>query len=334
MKLDIKTFLLISPLVVLSSLSASNGVTPPETTSFYFEPAYFGPFDGTEPKSTFSLTYSYNNNTRFRKVYELLEGRYNGMIVTRGYTDYHTLIKGGTYNVNLDFYSESLTINPYIDITFSIIDDVTHTYLYDKAFTVYKKTPSTINTSSLEEKIVKTKESVFSLSAGKAYGETFDFVNTDDVFGNDEYYRFDISNLSIDYSSIKPFTYTEAYLFYYDFKDLFPYLQTFLTGKVVTINLNITEENGRLYFSFKNSYYVNPKTLEVSLTKYQGWILSKYCYLPLKRRNDMEGESFTLRIEGAGFNESTIRHELTYYSSINLFGNCSDSEYCIKGGNI
>ena len=335
MKINIKHILLISPFLVLFTSSFTAGITPPEDPTFVFEPALFGPYDGNEGEQTLSFSYSYMNNVSHTKVYELLEGHYGGQLMTRDYTDYHTLVKGGTYNINLTFYPFSFAVNSNMDIIFMIIDDYTHTILHEKNFTVDKKQPLNINTTGgLSEKVITSRKNLFSLTKGETYAETYDFTKTEDVFGNRNYYRLDISNIHISYSSVKPFDYGMARLYFYDTRNLFPSMYRDPSSGATSFYLDVIEEDGRLSFSFKDKYYVNPKTLEISSGYRPGWRRSSYCYLPLKRRKDLEGTKFYLHITGAGFNDSTITHQLTYYSSKNFFGNCVDSEYCIKGGNI
>ena len=97
MKFNIRHFLLISPFLVLSNSSFIGGIIPPEDLTFIFEPAYFGPYDGTEGETNISFSYKYTNNIPHTKVYELLVGLYDGRAFSTDYTDYHTLTKGGQY---------------------------------------------------------------------------------------------------------------------------------------------------------------------------------------------------------------------------------------------
>ena len=190
-----------------------------------------------------------------------------------------------------------------------------------------------MNPTTDDEKIYQTKDTIFCLTNGKTYHETFDFSLNYDVFANEEYYQLDISNQSFNYSCVKPFVYKTAELLYQDVNDIFPYLSKDRRG-YIHISLKLTQTNNRLQFSFNDLFWVNPHTLQISESKRLGFIRTNKVYLPLGKKDILEGSTFKIKVSEAGVNSSSIEYELTYYSSNNLFGYCENSDYCIKGGNI
>ena len=330
----VKSLLLISPILILFVSSSSKAIIPPSGPLLLFDNRYYGAFDGSEGEQTFVVSYTYNGNKDVEKVYEILEGRCNGERVTLSYTDYHSVTKGGLYTANLTFYPNAFNEYNTIDMFFAVISDKTASYLYSNSFILNKKTPMTIKPYIDDEVIYTSKKTIFSLTDSDQHSETFDFGFTADVFPNKNYYSLDISNFRIAYSSLTRFSYKTAYLIYYDTKNIFPRLAKGAQG-AVSFPLKIIEgKTHELLFSFNNSYYVNPHTLEISKLKKKGDVSADRIYLPIGRKDDIEGDRFYIKIEGAGANDSLIECELTYYSSNNLFGYCDDSDYCIKGGNI
>ena len=332
--MNVKSFVMISPIYILSLTSFSNIIIPPETPLILFDENHFGPFGGNDGEQTLSITYKYTGSKNMEKVYEILEGRYNGARVSENHTDYHTITKNGKYNANLIFYPTDFKEHETMDMLFQIISDKTHTVLYSNSFLMYRKEAMTIKPYLDNEVIYKSQKNIFSLSNSECLRESFNFTATDDVFANENYYNLDISNFKISYSSPLPFTYRSATLFYYDTKNIFPYLTKNKAG-AVSFPLSITESNkNKLLFSFSGTYYVNPHTLEIATTKRKGFVQANRCYLPIGKKDEIEGDKFYISIQKAGANGSNIECELTYYSSNNLFGYCDDSDYCIKGGNI
>ena len=89
--------------------------------------------------------------------------------------------------------------------------------------------------------------------------------------------------------------------------------------------------NNQISFAYKNKMYVDKDTLLMSLTSLYGHIQTDNFYMPRNKGLDMDDTLFTIVIEGAGKNDTTVNIPLTYYSLRNHFGNCDDSDYCIKG---
>lgn len=292
----------------------------------------YGPYDGSEGEIEFKFSYTYFDSTSRTRVYEKLTSWSGGKIVYRDQSDYHTLIKNQTVKSSLFFSTRPLLDDPTLLFEFIIYDERTGDYIVSKSLSVDRKSPRTIYPIRDNIREYESSGTTFSLSG--TFNEKYYFDHIYDFFANEVYYRLDISNQKIKYECEQPFTYTSAQLIYYDFEGLFPYYEKEGKNRKMTINLTINQSDEWLSFGLPKFVYVNKKTLDISTTRHNGFTLGQYYYLPLGKKDLFEGKKFQIVIDGFGQNGNKIIYDLTYYSSNNLFGSCSSSDYCIQGEEI
>lgn len=328
----IKKFALISPLFIFC-LSSFDFDTSQLLDRFEFNKAFYGPFDGSEEEMEMDFNYRYNGIMHFKKVYEIAEYRYNGMSYARSYTDYHDLEPKDRIYGSITFYPGLFNNFNNFDITFRIITDETYEVLYNTSLTVYKKTPMIMEPFLDGKTIYTSVNNIFCIPRGETKNEIFNFSKIDDSFPNKEYYELDISNQIITYDCSKTFTYKNAYLCFYDSMNIFNGFRKDSSG-LVKFPLSITQNGKTLSFAFSGEQYVNPHTLIMNTKKTKNaTVKTSRVYLPVGKKDELEGQIFFIRILEAGVNKSTIEYNLTYYSTNNLFGYCHNSDYCVKGGN-
>ena len=327
-----KRFLVLSPLLLLFLTSFSPAFDPIVFRTIDIRCMDYGPYTGEDGVQTFDLTYTFYKNKTYTHVYEALEGRYNGAIVSRDITDYHTLSRNQRVNLSMKFYPTEFKYNKNISIVFFIIDDATHEVIYEQNYTLYRKTPMNIRPFSDDEVLYESVDSIINLSNERCTSEKYDFSDTVNYFVNNNYYELLLDGQSFKYESNQLFTYSKAELTYKDIFNLFPYLPK-TNGRDISLPLNIVQVDNRLSFSFKKSFYVEPNTLHISLFQRPGFIKTNRFYLPAGKKDVMDGSKFVISISDAGFNQSSITLDLNYYSQNNLFGYCHNSDYCITGEN-
>nr|MCR5505846.1 hypothetical protein [Bacilli bacterium] len=158
--------------------------------------------------------------------------------------------------------------------------------------------------------------------------EKFQFPDYIDYFNIDVYHRLDLNSLSFKYSSAASFKYGSCSLTYYDFDGVFPYLEHDEEHKV-TIPLSLSISNQKAVFSYRDIMYVNSKTLQMSLKEKEGFVKTRFFYLPVNKKEKLLEEKMYVDLKEAGLSKNDIHWELTYLANRNVVGDCDDSDYCV-----
>jgi len=96
------------------------------------------------------------------------------------------------------------------------------------------------------------------------------------------------------------------------------------------IDLDIVDAGNNQYsFAFKNNVYVNPSTYEMSEIKYDGFVQTKYLYLPRNEMNQIGTLSFLISVSDLGIAKSYLNYNFSVQPIRNTVGDCINSEYCI-----
>ena len=172
----------------------------------------------------------------------------------------------------------------------------------------------------IESENIKTKESVR-------------FENTIDYLTNDAYNAIDISEVT--------FTYDEGfelinkknnnYLKILDLDNVFPYLIKDAYG-CIYIPLECVQNKKDITLKFKNHFYYNPSTLDISTYRLSGFVETDKFYVPKGKLKLLENATFTVEMNDFGRCKFNIRIPLTFIKDRNYLGLCSNSSHCIIGG--
>lgn len=159
--------------------------------------------------------------------------------------------------------------------------------------------------------------------------ESFTFKKFLDYFDTDHYYRIDVAQFSINYSCPKKFVETYGVLSFTDYDKLFPYLDN--ADQVPSFDIPITayQSGTKINFKFKNTMYVHPKTLEMSFIPRNGFVATKYFYLPRNKTKQMLNQLFTLKMEKFGYGQINFSWDVRYINNRNLIGDCNNSDFCV-----
>ena len=172
----------------------------------------------------------------------------------------------------------------------------------------------------IESESIKTKESVR-------------FENTIDYLTNDVYNAIDISEVT--------FTYEEGfylinrvsnnYLKILDLDNIFPYLTRDSNGYIY-IPLECVQNGKDITLKFKNHFYFNPSTLDISTYERSGFVETEKFYIPKGKLKLLENATFAVEMNDFGRCKFNIRIPLTFVKDRNYLGLCNDSSHCIIGG--
>lgn len=196
---------------------------------------------------------------------------------------------------------------------------------------IYPMEQKTINATGDRIKSLVSKDVAFRIENNKVitFHDDFNFVGFKDYIDADNYYSLDLRGNTFLYNN-KELNYSSASLEFNDPKKIFKYLSHDSKGRV-KINLSLTNDNEKKGLKLKDTYYVNPVTLEVSRYKIFDSIKCNMFYFPINHKREFLGASFNITIADCGLNKYNLIFPITYDIYRNLIGNCYDSDYCVKG---
>ena len=203
-----------------------------------------------------------------------------------------------------------------------------------KTVRIYPTTNDTIYSYQYVNSAYSVKDRIFKIDVNKIYSkESVRFENTIDYLTND------IDN-SIDISEVT-FTYDEGfslinktvgkYLRILDLDNIFPYISKDANG-YINIPLSCEQNNKDITLKFKNHFYYNPSTFDISLSNRNGFIETDKFYIPKGKLKLLENATFEVEMYEFGRSKFNIIIPLTFVKDRNFLGLCSDASHCIIGG--
>ena len=323
---------LISLFMVASLFSGVNpGDIIIDLNPFLTNFGYIGPFiEGNEDyvlSGTVTPTINAASVKERIKVYVI-----DGPIVKTEMTGAHNVTKNVPYTLTftLPFRSALTKKGLKADVVFiSAKDEI----LYSFSFNVKPIQPQRINPRDYIDTYWSASDIIvrpdWKLSNG--ISEKYKFDHFLDYFNVDNYYRLDLEDVYITYSSPKTCPPGLAHLHFVDYLSLFPYLDS--DDPVPTFDIPLTTKSvaGHIYFTFPSIMYVKPQSLEMSLVARPGFVQTKYFYLPVNHCKDLLDQTFTLVVDEFGHNKNSFSWDIRYINNRNLIGDCSNSDYCVVG---
>ncbi|MCR5184834.1 MAG: hypothetical protein K6C32_01985, partial [Bacilli bacterium] len=164
--------------------------------------------------------------------------------------------------------------------------------------------------------------------------ETFKFANYVDYFLNDVYFKIDLDQFNFTFSNNYKnyqFSYKEAYMVINGKKDFFPHL-TYNSKEETRIPLKLNKNGVSISLNYKNTMYVHPTLLHMSLSPKEGLVATNNFYLPINHLEDIYGTTISFVLSEVGYSKTTITFNVTYLAGDYKLGKCANSEYCVVGG--
>lgn len=165
-------------------------------------------------------------------------------------------------------------------------------------------------------------------SSGK---QEFEFVNFDELYMPNFYQKIDLNDFKIKVTGLAEelFSFT-GILSINNVRGMFQGLCQPGFTRVAKIPI-VSEKLDTGVYSIKThqQLFVNKQTLQMSLEKGDGYLPTKYIYLPrdeMRYQNEIE---CSLSLENFGPDGDQISHSFTLKALTNVMGDCHNSEYCI-----
>ncbi|MCQ2815299.1 MAG: hypothetical protein MJ227_03315 [Bacilli bacterium] len=193
-------------------------------------------------------------------------------------------------------------------------------------------TKRTINANNYQNEDFIISDTMDSFSQNICKTETFSFKKTINYFPNVYYNTLSLNGIYFKYETPFPkFEYQNASLVIFDKNNIFPNLNKDKNHET-RIPIDALYESNRVYFKFKNRFFVEPNLNLISLEAKIGYLPTDEFYLPKNKLKEIEDVLFSIEINEMGRNKTTVIYPIDYLATRNLFGKCSNSDYCIVGG--
>lgn len=161
--------------------------------------------------------------------------------------------------------------------------------------------------------------------------ETIDFREIGDYLDVDYYYRLSLNKLCFSYSSLFALNYKSINLRFNDKEGLFPAIDHDINADII-LPLVIKNNQGIVSFAFKNKFYVNKRTLQISDTFQTGFVLTSDFYLPINGKRFFNNKNLYIDIVELGADKMSTTISIKYDASKSLMGLCHDATHCLVGG--
>lgn len=162
------------------------------------------------------------------------------------------------------------------------------------------------------------------------YSETYQFVNFQDYFPVDNYYRIDLDSFYFTYSFTRKFVFNDGFMEIDDPYDLFPLVPRNTRG-YRHFPYTVIEKDGKFHLKF-TSLFVNPNNYNVTTSPMEGYVETSYLYLPPNQQEKIANCQFAFWLVDPGYNLYDFYWTVSYILPNNLIGDCRNSEYCVIGG--
>ena len=300
-----------------------------DTYIYFYNESYYGPFSSEYNVMT---TFSFSTTTdRHYFCVKYYNNRTNALVVNESYklSDYLDANNRLEYTVKC----KDRLNGDGLRIVFST-ENSSGKEKRTKTVVIYPTSPETIYSYQYVNTAYIVDQRIFKITNDKTYTkESVRFENTIDYLTNDVYNAIDISEVT--------FTYDEGfnlinkgfnkYLKILDLDNIFPYLTKDSNG-YINIPLECVQNNKDITLKFKNSFYYNPSTLDISTYSRSGFTKTDKFYIPKGKLKLLENATFAVEMNDFGRCKFNIIIPLSFIKDRNYLGLCSDSSHCIIGG--
>lgn len=300
----------------------------------FFNCTRYGPFHMHSPDfdATFKYAlYSIGSQRIVEKIRVLDSSRNVVAAISKPSKDY---TKGemvsATFTVPIHDYLTSSGLTLY----FEIVQNSTREVLKRYGATIYPVDNHSVSYSELKSQVYTSKSFGF-MGTGETMVNTredFDFRPMGDYLNVDHYYELDFSKNYFYYPNPYILPYQSVNLRFNDSINQFRYLTHQNNGDVV-LPLSLYMNGSKVTFTFKNKYYVNKKTLQISDSYRQNYVLTNRFYLPINGRKLFNNKMLYIEITGLGQSELSTTIPLRYSVDKSYVGVATDGENYVVGGN-
>ena len=298
----------------------------------YFECPIYGPFHVGD--ADFRATFKYRVNIDDQQILERLRIYVaNGELLNAQTNTVKNYQNNALEEVDFTIPIRNCLSNKGITLKFEILKRSNREILKEFSATIYPVSTPNNNYQYYKNNVYESLPIAFygDGQGMKAIKETINFKTIGDYLESDYYYRLDVKDKRLNYTSEFPLTYKSINLRFEDHENLFPYYKHTPTEHVI-IPLDVVNSNGRLNLKYGTNFYINKRTLDTSNTYHNGFAYSPYFYMPINGKERFDNKIFYLDFEEFAQSKITVSFPLRFISGKAIVGTAPEGEYYISGG--
>lgn len=293
----------------------------------------YGPFPLENP-SDIDVTFTYElHSISSQRVIERMRIFLNGSVVAGSTQPSFDYVNGQRKSVTFILPLHDYWTFNGLEIRFEILNS-SRSILKAYAAPFYPPEEQTISGYSLKHDIY-TSNSVGFYGDGSGLHElkdAFNFSTIGDYIDNDYYYRLDVSKNYFEYWGSSVIPYGNVNLRFNDDDYLFPNIHH-NDNEDIVLPLTLYQDGSKISFRYKNQFYVNRKTLDISDTYKSDYVLTPSFYLPVNGLAKFNDKTIYLEFDKVGVSGLSTSISLKYDMNRTIVGVCADGDYCVVGGN-
>ena len=317
-----------------SPSSSSSAIPDPNPGTDYFYCDQYGPFQ--LGANDFNATFTYKLYTiSSQQILERIRlfNASNSVVAssTKSKIDYVT---GRENSVTFLIPIHDYWSNNGLTLKFEILNYTTREILKQYSATFYPPSNQTVSGEILKRNYYQSRALGF-FGDGKDMKEiveVFDFRYLGEYINNENYYRLDLSHNSFLYPYSYDFWFSSINIRFNDSDYLFPYYSHNNNDEIV-IPLTLNRFGAYIWFSYARNFYVNKRTLQISDSYQEGFVITSDFYLPINGHSLFNEKRLYFDINHIGLDGLSTSIPLKYDTNKALVSVCTDGEYCIEGGN-
>lgn len=161
--------------------------------------------------------------------------------------------------------------------------------------------------------------------------QEYTFENFDDVYMPNFYQKIDISDFKVKVIGLGSEHFSTSGTFIFNNLDgMFQDLCAPGTKNYVKLPVSFELDHDNVYqLKFDIELFVNKQTLSMSREKKEGYLQTKYIYLPRNNMRHQEEIKCSISFEDFGVDKDYLDHSFTLKALNNVMGDCHNSEYCV-----
>lgn len=287
-----------------------------------------GPFKEFDEDTKIKFSYRLNHN--LDKVYEELRC-FNATTGDAYSKSTRTIHYTGTGTVSFEF---PVALSKYFSsngIKFQLTIYSDNIVISRSIASIYPIEEKDIHVTRDKIKSLVSKDVAFKIDNSNmiTYRDDFNFTGFKEYVDADNYHSLDFRGNTF-LCNQENLNYGSASLAFIDQKRVFKYLSHDSNGKI-NIKLVVAENKEKKGFSVLDNIFVNPYTLDIATYKIPEGIKINKIYFPVNKKIEFLGKTFSIVLSKCGLNKYNLIFDITYDVFRDLVGNCSNSDYCIKG---
>lgn len=299
--------LMIIPMLTLSIVSRSRATTLP------FESISITPFYNKKESTIVVKT----NSSYLRFLVFIKNDKYLNICIASD-----TITKPGTYKYTYNNEYTRPKNQVYVRYTTDTVFNDSPSFSRDIAKSTYRYIEDNQGFSSNNTLAVLNGNLIWTTKT-----LSYEFEGFEGIYVPQYFHKIRLKDFSIIPTSDLDLFSCDASLIINNYNDYFNDIEG--STDIVTFDLKTAYKTPVYYFELKDYLYVDPETLLMSSESKTGYVKTEHIYLPVNEMHNQTQYKCYLYMRNFGIDNDLVIHQFEIKALKNVFGDCSNSQYCI-----